>query len=59
MVRGYIFGPFSQSWIGAKISQAYLRYGERIAARINRSASLKWLMTRVCNIALRQAVKRG
>jgi hypothetical protein len=59
MVRGYIFGPFAQSWIGAKISQAYLRYGERIAARITHSSSLKWLMTKVCNIALKQAVKRG
>lgn len=57
LVRDYIFGDFRNSWLGCLLSDLYLEYGERMAKGIKRHRSLRWIFTRICNLALRQARK--
>jgi hypothetical protein len=54
-VREWVFGPFSEHWLGAKIASLYLRHGERTAALMRTNRAVRWLMTGLCQFALRKA----
>jgi hypothetical protein len=57
LVRGWIFGDFRNSKMGRIISDLYLKYGERTADSIRHHRSIRWIFTRICNLALRRAKK--
>jgi hypothetical protein len=56
LVRGWIFGEFAKTRVGALAARAYLRYGERVAAAIRRVPALRPPFRRLFDCALRKAV---
>ena len=56
-VRKWIFGDFSKSWMGRLLASLYLRFGERLAKRIQTDRPLRWMFRKLFDAALRKAVK--
>jgi hypothetical protein len=59
LVRGWIFGTFQHTKIGGIIAKLYLRFGERAAMLMRQSKIVRWGLTLLCNLALRQARKEA
>ena len=57
LVREWLWLEFSKGWLGRILLRAYLRYGERIAARIRTEPWLRTIMQVVFGAALRKAEK--
>jgi len=57
LVRNWIFGDFSKSYFGRMMAKLYLRFGERLAARIKTDWVSRWIMQKVFGWMLRQAQK--
>lgn len=57
LVREWLFDDFSKLSIGRVICDLYVRHGERLAESIRAHRSVRWIFTRVCNLALGQAVR--
>ena len=57
LLRQWIFGPFAQSWYGNLLSAMYLKTGQRVAGLIKRNRSLRFLLQRLFDQALKQAQK--
>lgn len=55
IVRNYLFGPFREHRLGRIITDLYAEYGERAAVLMKRNRPVRWVLTRLCHFALRQA----
>jgi hypothetical protein len=55
LIREWLCLEFAKSWIGDKILKLYVKYGERIAARIKVSPALRSIFTPIFNLALKHA----
>lgn len=58
IVREYLFGPFREHRLGRLITDLYAEYGERAAALMKRNRPARWVLTRLCHLALRQAGRK-
>ena len=59
LVRSWVFGTFQKTRIGGIVARLYLRFGERAAELMRKRRPIRWGLTLLCNLALRQARKEG
>ena len=57
-LRAYLFGPFREHRLGRIITDLYAEYGERAAELMRRNRPVRWLLTRLCHLALRHAGRK-
>lgn len=58
LVREYLFGPFREHRLGRIITDLYAEYGERAAELMRHNRPVRWVLTRLCHLALRQAGRK-
>jgi hypothetical protein len=57
LVRMWIFGPFRDSWIGRRLANLYIGFGEDVARWMKTNRLLRWVMRKIFDAALEKAIK--